>query len=264
MTVHETQLTVTEQPIATVAEIPLGSAVEVLPIYHKCLNCPDLGKICTGQKLAALGSTDAVRNYHRLLRSERKIPLSKVYTAAPQIGHGTINDYFGRGSQDFKWTTVASIDSALVAICGDRVGLPPLDGFCPADVSDLRSRNESLASRLNEAEAEIARLTETLRTAESSHVLQMREQRTVFQSQIDFAVERMQEADRRAADYLSRNDAKSRQLDEARAEIRALNAQIIKIVGDNATEVRSLVDRFIRMADLHAEEVRTLTKTESV
>ena len=55
-----------------------------------------------------------------------------------------------------------------------------------------------------------------------------------------------------------------RQLDEARAEIRALNAQIIKIVGDNAAEVRNLVDRFIRMADLHAEEVRTLTKTESV
>lgn len=264
MTVQEIQMPTTQKPTPISPEVPLENSEEVLPFYHRCLKCTDLGKTCTGQKLAEMGNIETVRSYHRQLRIERKIRFASIYAAAPQIGHGTIDDYFGKGSQDFKWTTVASIDSALVAICGERVGLPPLKSFCPSDIADLRTRNEALASRLNEAEAEIARLTETLRTAEASHALQMREQRTVFQSQIDFAVDRMQEADRRAADYLSRNDAKSRQLDEARAEIRAMNAQIIKIVGDNAAEVRNLVDRFIRMADLHAEEVRTLTKDESV
>lgn len=261
MNTTETQVPTVQHTPTDLPEITPENPDAIFPFYHRCLKCPDLGHTCTGQKLAEMGNIEIVRNYHRLLRAERKIPLSKVYTAAPQIGHGTINDYFGRGSQDFKWTTVASIDSALVAICGDRVGLPPLESFCPADITDLRRRNESLASRLDEAEAEIARLTETLKTAEASHILQMKEQRSVFQSQIDFAVERMQEADKRAADYLARNDSKSRQLDEARKEIRELNAQIIKIVGDNATEVKALVDRFIRMTDLHAAELRERNKT---
>ena len=257
------------QPPTQAASLPDTSEIlaitssEELPLYQKCLDCSDLGKNCNGRKLTEFGSTEAVRNYHRLLRAARKIPLSRLYSAAPQIGHGTINDYFGRGSQDFKWTTVSSIDSALVAICGDRVGQPPLESFCPADIADLRNRNEALSARLDEAEAEIARLTETLRTAEASHVLQMREQRTVFQSQIDFTTERMREADARSADYLARNDAKRQQLHEAYSEIRALNAQIIKMAGDNAAEIKVLVDRFIRMADLHAQEINALTKNQS-
>ena len=263
MTNQNAHAAATTSPLPDASEILAAATSEELPIYQKCLKCSELGKVCNGQKLTAFGSTEAVRNYHRLLRAERKIPLSKIYSAAPQIGHGTINDYFGRGSQDFKWTTVSSIDSALVAICGDRVGQPPVDGFCPADFADLRNRNESLSARLDEAETEIARLTETLQTAEASHVLQMREQRTVFQSQIDFATERMREADARSADYLARNDAKRQQLHEAYSEIRALNAQIIKMAGDNAAEVKALVDRFIRMADIHAQEINALTKNNN-
>lgn len=230
-------------------EIQPAEAAEVLPIYHKCLTCADLGRLCGGQKLAALGNTEAVRTYHRLLKQSRKIQLKAIYSAAPQIGHGTIDEYFGRGGQDFKWTTVSSIDAALVAICGDRVGLPPLESFCPADAVDLRSRNEALAVRLSEAEAEIARLTETLRTAESSHVAQMREQRTVFQSQVEFAVDRMQEADKRAADYLARNDDKRQLIDTLHREIRSLNGQILKMASDHATEIRMLVDRILSMTD---------------
>ena len=264
MTTQNVQPPASPSVLPDASEILVTATAEELPIYQKCLDCHDLGRACNGPKLTAFGSTEAVRNYNRLLRATRKISLSRLYSAAPQIGHGTINDYFGRGSQDFKWTTVSAIDSAIVSICGDRVGLPPLEGFCPADVADLRNRNESLSARLDEAEAEIARLTETLRTAEASHVLQMREQRTVFQSQIDFATERMREADARSADYLARNDAKRQQLLDAYAEIRALNAQIIKMSGDNAAEVRSLVDRFIRMTDLHAEEIKAITKKDGV
>lgn len=262
MTTRNAQLETTPASLPDASEILAATSSEELPLYQKCLDCGDLGKTCNGRKLTEFGSTEAVRNYHRLLRAARKIPLSRLYSAAPQIGHGTINDYFGRGSQDFKWTTVSSIDSALVAICGDRVGQPPLESFCPADIADLRKRNEALSTRLDEAEAEIARLTETLRAAEASHVLQMREQRTVFQSQIDFATERMREADARSADYLARNDSKRQQLHEAYSEIRALNAQIIKMAGDNAAEIKALVDRFIRMSDLHAQQVNSLMKNQ--
>ena len=239
------------QPAATVAvpEIQLAEVAEVLPIYHKCLTCADLGRLCGGQKLATLGGTESVRTYHRLLKQSRKIQLKAIYSAAPQIGHGTIDEYFGRGGQDFKWTTVSSIDAALVAICGDRVGLPPLESFCPADAVDMRSRNEALAARLSEAEGEIARLTETIRAAETSHVAQMREQRTVFQSQVEFAVERMQEADRRAADYLARNDDKRQLIDTLHKEIRSLNSQILKMAGDHAAEIRMLVDRVIDLTN---------------
>lgn len=64
-----------------------GDAAIVLPTYHKCLQCAELGRTCGGQKLAALGSIEAVRAYHRALKAARKIQLKQIYPAAPQIGH---------------------------------------------------------------------------------------------------------------------------------------------------------------------------------
>jgi hypothetical protein len=96
--------------------------------------------------MSELGGTEAVRGYHKKLRTAKNIHIPEIYPVAPHIGKGTINDYFGRSSstQDFKLTTVLAIDRALVAICGKRVGQPPLVGFCPADAADLRERNEAL------------------------------------------------------------------------------------------------------------------------
>lgn len=238
------------------SEIGVAEVVQMLPIYQKCLDCPDLGKSCTGKKLSDLGSTEAVRNYHRLLRISRKIPFSRIYAAAPNIGHGTINDYFGRGRMDFKLTTALAIDSALVAICGDRVGLPPLEGFCPADAADLRERNEALSSRLSEAEAEIARLTDMLRNAEASNLAQMQEQRAVFSEQISFATDRMKESDARSADYLRRIDNKSAQIAELNQEVRRLNSEILRMASNYASETKSMVDRVIKMSEVHSEDLK--------
>ena len=52
-----------------IPEIMPGETAIVLPAYHKCLQCAELGRSCSGQKLAALGSTEAVRNYHRALKA---------------------------------------------------------------------------------------------------------------------------------------------------------------------------------------------------
>lgn len=238
------------QNLADNAEIISAETVVVLPAYHKCMRCVELGRTCTGQKLATLGSTEAVRAYHRMLRTARKISLGNIYSAAPQIGHGTINDYFGRGGQDFKWTTVSAIDSALVAICGDRVGLPALENPCPADFTDLRDRSDAQAARLTEAEAEIARLTQALCAAEESAADRLAAQRADLQRIIDLQTSRVRELEAEKADYLARNDDKARRLDKAYAEIRVLNQQIIKMTGDHAAATRDLVDRVIQLAGI--------------
>lgn len=237
------------ETLAAAAEVPVEVAENVLPAYHRCINCPELGRTCGGQKLAALGTVETVRAYHKLLRTARGITLNRICAAAPQIGHGTIHDYFAKGGPDPKWVTVAAIDTTLVAICGDRVGQPPLATTCPAGLSDLQERNAALAQRLTEAEAEIARLTQTLATAEEKHLLTLRDQSAVMQAQLDFAQERMRSAEARAADYLSRIDAKSAQLEAAQTEIRELNQTMLRITGEFAAKTVGLVDRILALTN---------------
>lgn len=218
-----------------------GDAAIVLPAYHKCLPCAELGRTCGGQKLAALGSIEAVRAYHRALKAARKIQLKQIYPAAPQIGHGTIEDYFGRSGQDFKWTTVTAIDSALVAICGDRVGQPLPETPCPFALAEMQERMEK-------AEAEAERLSKALATAEEKHLLTLRDQHGVMQAQLEFAQERMRSAEARAEDYLRRNDEKRLQIEKLHEDIRTLNAQLIKMAADHATEIRLLAGRVLDLS----------------
>ena len=219
-----------------------GDAAIVLPAYHKCLQCAELGRTCGGQKLAALGNTESVRTYHRTLKAARKIQLKQIYSAAPQIGHSTIDEYFAKGGQDFKWTTVTAIDSALVAICGDRVGQPLPETPCPFALAEMQERMEK-------AETEVERLTKALATAEEKHLLTLRDQHGVMQSQLEFAQERMRSAEARAADYLSRNDEKRRQIEKLHEDIRTLNAQLIKMAADHAAEIRLLVGRVLDLSE---------------
>ena len=225
-----------------IPEVTPGDAAIVLPAYHKCLQCTELGRTCGGQKLATLGNTEAVRTYHRALKAARKIQLKQIYLAAPQIGHGTIDEYFAKGGQDFKWTTVSTIDTALVAICGDRVGQPPLETPCQAILAEMQERMEK-------AEAEVERLSKALATAEEKHLLTLRDQHGVMQAQLEFAQERMHSAEARAADYLSRNDEKRLKIEQLHEDIRKLNAQLIKMASDHAAEIRMLVDRVLNFTE---------------
>ena len=81
-----------------------------------------------------------MRTFHKEIRKTRSITLRAIYKAAPQISETTINEYFSNAVKDFKWTTVSHIDHALLSICGNRVGLPPLDHACPASSSDVRNQ----------------------------------------------------------------------------------------------------------------------------
>jgi hypothetical protein len=250
-----------EQPhVCTAApEILSVAAEQALPVYQKCLDCDYLGRTCVGRHMSELGGTEAVRGYHRMLRAARNIHIPEIYPVAPHIGKGTINDYFGRSStQDFKLTTVLAIDRALVAICGKRVGQPPLEGFCPADAADLRERNEALATRLNEAEIEIARLTELLRNEKASSAALLSEQREAYLGQVNSSEERRKEAEARATDYLQRVDRKNTQIDSLYNEIRQLNTEILRMASSHAEESKAMVDRVIRMAEIHEDDFRKM------
>lgn len=241
-------------------EILSAAAEQALPIYQKCLDCDYLGRTCVGRHMSELGGTEAVRGYHKKLRTAKNIHIPEIYPVAPHIGKGTINDYFGRSSstQDFKLTTVLAIDRALVAICGNRVGQPPLVGFCPADAADLRERNEALATRLNEAEIEIARLTELLRNEKASSAALFSEQREAYLGQVNSSEERRKEAEARAADYLQRVDRKNAQIDSLYNEIRQLNAEILRMASAHAAESKGMIDRVIRLAEIHEDDFRKM------
>ena len=224
-----------------------GATGEIMPQYHRCINCSELGRSCSGQKLESLGTSETVRTYHKLMRSVRGITLSRICAAAPQLGHGTVHDYFARGGPDPKWATVAAIDVALVAICGDRVGQDPLETPCPSAYADIHSRNEALSQRLTEAETEIARLTQALTLAEESHGARLTAQRSDLQTLIDMQAKHIAELESEKADYLRRIDAKSQEIASQRQEIRELNQTVLRITGDFATKTVGLVDRILSL-----------------
>lgn len=127
-----------------------------LPGYYKCLSCEDLGNACNGPSLRSLGDIVAVRTYHKVLRKTRKISLHALAEVAAQISESTINEYFSNAERDYKWTTVSQIDNALLAICGNRVGLPPLTHACPASSSEVRQQMAAADMKLAAAELKLA------------------------------------------------------------------------------------------------------------
>jgi Mn-containing catalase len=70
----------------------------------------------------------------------------------------------------------------------------------------------------------------------------------------------LEKAEAISSDYLHRIDEKNQQLLSAYAEIRQLNAEIMRMVNVNADDMKSMIDRFFRLTDAHTEEIRALTQ----
>lgn len=213
------------------------------PAYQKCIKCPSLGILCGGQKITALQTIAAARSYHRAMRWGRNIPMKRIYPAAPSVSEGTIDDYFGRSPQDFKWTTVATIDNALIAIAGDRVGQCPIENPCPDAIVELRDRCESLVARLDEAAAENARLSKALLVAEENTRTRLADQRKDLEMIVRLQQTRIAALEAEKADYLARNDSKRNLLSEAHAEIRRLNEKLLQTVEDYNRQIRELMEQ---------------------
>lgn len=165
----------------------------ILPGYHKCLSCQDYGVTCNGPNLVALGDIGSVRNFHRAMKKARKLSLKAIAEAAPTISDSTINEYFSSVSKDYKWTTVGAIDNAITSICGNRLGLPPLDQTCPATSSEFRQQLTAAELKIAAAElrqaqtdAECEELRRRLAASDGMHLSQVAEMQAAKQSEVDW------------------------------------------------------------------------------
>ena len=166
----------------------------MLPGYWNCLSCDDLGATCNGPSLRTLGDIATVRSFHKELKRTRKITNHAVYVAAHEmVSETTINEYFSNLVKDFKWTTVSHIDHALLAICGNRVGLPPLDHACPASSSEVRQQLAAADLKLAAAElksaqheSEVGELRKKLTETKGKHIAQITQLESNHAKDIDW------------------------------------------------------------------------------
>ena len=176
----------------TDADIPLGEVVTPIPLYSKCLSCSDYGTNCRGFNLASLGDIGAVRSFHRAMKKARNISLKTIAAAAPSISESSINEYFSHVEKDFKWTTVVAIDNAILCICGNRPGVPPIHS-CPAGASEYRNQLAAAdlklaAADLNlaNAQAECDELRRRLADADRVHLAKLADLQNIQKSENDW------------------------------------------------------------------------------
>lgn len=209
----ETQTTEKQAEIGTtISPDIVTEKVETPSLYGKCLTCTDYGTICRGPNLAAFPDIASVRAYHKAIRDGRKIQMRAIFAAASSISEGTIKDYFSHATQDFKWTTVAVIDNALTAICGNRVGKPMQDRPCPATSSEIQQMADKYEERIRELEAENQSLQVDSAERDREFIGKMAEQRAMFSQHIDLLTRTAEEAKATSRNYLERIDTKNEQL----------------------------------------------------
>lgn len=145
------------------SEMPLGENPTIpqevpnhIPGWQKCLLCADYGSNCNGASLGTFGNIASIRTFHKTIKKIRKIPLKAVANVATTISENTVNEYFSNVEKDYKVTTVMAIDAAISSICGNRVGLPPLDHACPTSSSEVRQQLAAADMKLAAAELRAA------------------------------------------------------------------------------------------------------------
>ena len=172
---------------------PVTTSPNRVPGWQKCLPCMDYGSSCNGPSLNSLGDIASVRTFHKAMRRSRNIPLKKVADAAPSISEKTVNEYFSNTDRDYKWTTVMAIDNAMLTICGNRYGLPPLDHACPASSSEFRQKIAAAemmvaAAELKTAQSEsdMLQLQQKLTDTKGKHIAQIAQMEASHAKDIDW------------------------------------------------------------------------------
>lgn len=139
-----------------------------IPGWYNCLECDDLGCSCNGPSLRTLGGIASARAFHKDLAKRRTINTKRVAKLVEdKISEATVYEYFSPADKDFKWTTVFIICDALISICGDRVGLPPLTNPCPASTAEVRNQLAAADLRIAEANLKCAQSENTVAELQS-------------------------------------------------------------------------------------------------
>lgn len=151
------------------------------PIYAKCLACSDYGTTCRGFTISYFKDSRQVRTYHKAMLKAKNVQVKAIQKQLENIiGESTVSEYFGNKEKDFLWTTVIAINDALLTLCGNRVGMPPIDHSCPASSSEHRSllaaadlnlaaANLNLANMQNECDS----LRRQLAESDGTHMAQV-------------------------------------------------------------------------------------------
>ena len=172
---------------------PVTETPNRTPGWQKCLPCMDYGSSCNGPSLNSLGDIASVRTFHKAMRKARNIPLKKIADAAPSISEKTVNEYFSNVVKDYKWTTVMAIDNAMLTICGNRYGLPPVDHACPASSSEFRQQLAAAEMKVAAAELKLAQsendmlqLQQKLTDTKGKHIAQIAQMESRHTKDIDW------------------------------------------------------------------------------
>jgi hypothetical protein len=165
-----------------------------IPLYSKCLSCPDFGPACRGIDLTSLSGAAEKRAYHKAIKKEFGFLLKDIYPLVKNvIGKSTVDEYFGSGSGDYKFITVSTIHNALLFLVAQRKGLPLCEGSCSASSSEIR--NQIAAADLNLAaanmtnaslQAECDDLRRRLADSDGSHIAQVAEIQNSKASEIEW------------------------------------------------------------------------------
>ena len=166
------------------------------PRYSKCLSCPDFPTSCRGIDLTSLDGSEEKRAYHKAIKKEYGFYLKDIYLLVKNvIGKSTMDEYFGSGSGDYKWTTVTAIHNALLYLVAQKKGLPLCEHSCSSFSSEVRQQlataDLKLAAaelRAAQSETDVAALQKTIADNNSKHIDQIaRLEATHAQSDANYA-----------------------------------------------------------------------------
>ena len=239
--------------------------------FEKCIGCPDIGMECLGPNLALLPISD-LRIWCKKWKEHFKLSV-ELCGEIWGIG-GSAKRFLSAQETDFKYTTVQCIVRGIVSY-----GLSPEtvvgSSPCPSTSAEMKAKfaeyEKQLKERQEECEYLLARKNAHAneyieRTAElrENHEKHLANKEDTIRYLRELAEKRQRDLEKAEAvsrDYLNRIDAKNQQLLDAYAEIRHLNAEMLRISNANADELKSMIDRFLRMTDAHTAEIKALTQS---
>lgn len=239
--------------------------------FEKCIGCPDIGMECLGPNLALLPISE-LRIWCKKWKEHFKLSV-ELCGEIWGIG-GSAKRFLSSQETDFKYTTVQCIVRGIVSY-----GLPPetvvSSSPCPSTSAEMKAKFAEYEKQLKERQEECEHLlarknahaTEYIeRTAElrENHEKHLANKEDTIRYLRELAEKRQRDLEKAEAvsrDYLNRIDAKNQQLLDAYAEIRHLNAEMLRMSNANADELKSMIDRFLRMTDAHTAEIKALTQS---
>ena len=238
--------------------------------FEKCIGCPDMGMECLGGNLAMLPISE-LRLWCKKWKEHYKLSI-ELCGEIWGIG-GSAKRFMSTQETDFKYTTVHCIIKGIVSY-----GLPPetvmSSSPCPSTSADMNAKFAEYEKQLKERQEECEYLLARKNAHANEYIERMTELRENHEKQlankedtIRFLKELseklqhdLEKAEAVSSDYLNRIDTKNQQLMEAYAEIRKLNAEMLRMSYASAEEMKSMIDRFLRMTDAHTAEIKALTQ----